>query len=261
MKVYIDGKFYSEDKAKISVLDYGVLYGYGVYTTVRIYNGKPFLLDEQLKKIIKSGKFLKMKMPTAGKIRKATLKTIEENKLENGTIRIQVSKGAKPCLVVIPGKIKVDKEIYENGVRVITIKAQRIMPEVKSTNCIPAILARNIAKRRRAYQALLVDKEGFVREGSNSNVFFIKNNVLFTPEKGILKGETREVVLKLARKIMKVNFTEIKKENIYAADECFLTHTRGEVVPVVKIDNKKIGGGKPGRITLKLLSMFRNATP
>ena len=262
MKAYIDGKFYSGKNAKVSVSNKCFLFGYGVYVTVRIYNGKPFLLDDQLRKIVKSGRFLKIKLPSSSKIKNAALKTIKENKLLNNTIRIQISDGVKkPSLVIIPGEIKVNKEIYEKGVRLVTIKTQRIMPEVKSTNCIPAILANKIAKNRRAYQALLIDKEGFVREGGNSNVFFVKNNILFTPDKGILKGETREVVLKLAKKIMKINLTDIKKENIYKADECFLTHTKGEVVPVVKIDNKKIGGGKPGRITLKLLSMFRNVTP
>ena len=262
MKVYINGEFFDEKKAKISVLDKGFLYGYGAYVTTRLYNKKPFLLDEQIKKLIRSAKFLKIKTPTIGKIKTALQKTIQENNLDNATLRITLSAGInnKPSLTIIPKELTINQEIYK-GVRVITVKAHRVMPEIKTSNCIPSLLARKLAKKRRAYEAILIDQEDFVREGSRSNIFFIKNNVLFTPDRKILKGETRNLTLKLAKKIMKINLCEIEKKNMYKADECFITHTSGEIVPVVKIDNKKINKGKLGRMTLKLIEVFKNATP
>ena len=261
MRIYINGEFFDEKEAKISVLDKGFLYGYGAYVTTRLYNKKSFLLDEQLKKLLRSAKFLKMKTPTIGKIKTALQKTIQENNLDNATLRISLTQGhSKTDLVIIPKNLIVNKEIYK-GIKVITVKAHRVMPEIKTSNCIPSILARKLAKKRRAYEAILIDQEGFVREGSRSNIFFIKNNVLFTPDRKILKGETRNQTLKLAKKIMKINLCEIEKKNIYKADECFITHTSGEIIPVVKIDNKKINKGKPGRMTLKLMEIFKNATP
>ncbi len=261
MRVYINGEFFDEKEAKISVLDKGFLYGYGAYVTTRLYNKTPFLLDEQIKKLLRSAKFLKIKTPTIGKIKTALQKTIQENNLDNATLRIHLSSGHnKPTLTIIPKELTINKEIYK-GIRVITVKAHRVMPEIKTSNCIPSLLARKLAKKRRAYEAILIDQEGFVREGSRSNIFFIKNNVLFTPDRKILKGETRNLTLKLAKKILKINLCEIEKKNIYKADECFITHTSGEIVPVVKIDNKKINKGKPGRMTLKLIEEFRNVTP
>lgn len=267
MYIFINSKFYSEKDANISIFDHGFLYGDGIFETLRTYNGKVFKIDEHLDRIFHSARLIKLEIPlTKNQLKSAITSTIKKNKLKEAYIRLAISRGkgelrysikSNPNVVIIAKPfIKYPENVHEKGVSVITYNAERILPKVKSTSCLPLVLAKSEAAKKGCFDALLVDRSGFVTEGTVSNVFFIKENTVYTPKDNILKGITRGIVVKIAKKIAKIKETKIKKEEIYHFDECFLTNTSAEIAPVNKIDGKIIKNA-PGVITKKLMEEFK----
>lgn len=267
MHIFINGKFYSEKDANISIFDHGFLYGDGIFETLRTYNCKVFKIDEHLERMFHSAKLVKFQISfTKKQLKSAIISTIKKNRLKEAYIRLTISRGigelrytteSNPNVIIIAKPfIKYPKNVHEKGVSVITYNAERVMPEVKSTSCLPLVLAKSEATRRNCFDAILVDRSGFITEGTVSNVFFVKNSIIYTPKENILQGITSGIVIKIAKKIAKIIEAKIKKEKIYSFDECFLTNTSGEIVPVNKIDNKIIKNA-PGIITKKIMEGFK----
>ena len=267
MHIFINGKFYSEKDANISVFDHGFLYGDGIFETLRTYNGKLFKIDEHLGRLFHSARLVKLQIPlTKKQLKQAIISAIKKNCLKEAYIRLTISRGkgelrysieSNPNIVIIAKEfIPYKKDTHEKGISVITCNSERVLPEVKSTSCMPLVLAKSKATKNGCFDAILVDRSGFVTEGTVSNVFFVKNNAIYTPKENILQGITRGIVIKIAKKIAKISETKIKKRKIYSFDECFLTNTSVEIVPVNKIDDKTIKNA-PGIITKKIMEGFK----
>lgn len=265
-QVLINGIFYDKDKAVISIFDHGLLYGDGIYTTMRTYNRGLFFGEEYIKRMYQQAKIINIFIPhTEKQLKEQAEVLIKKNNFFETRIRITISSGSNmiglqrgklPLVIIVAEELqKPNREIYTKGVNIITVQTKRFMPAVKSLNQLPSVLALQAAKKRRAYDALLTDNNE-IREATTANIFFIKNNVLYTPADQILYGVTRDITLSLAKQMMKVQVASIKKEHVYVADECFLTNTTKGIIPVTKIDGKKIGKGKPGEITTILRAKF-----
>src|SRR3989344_2658300 len=218
MHIFINGKFYDEKDANISIFDHGFLYGDGIFETLRAYNGKVFKIGEHLERLFHSAKLIKLQIPlTKRQLKAAIISTIKKNKLKEAYIRLTISRGkgelgysigTNPNVVIIAKPfIKYPKNVHEKGVSVITYNAERVLPEVKSTSCLPLVLAKSEAAKKGCFDAILVDRSGFVTEGTVSNVFLVKNNVIYTPKENILQGITRGIVIKIAKRIAKINET------------------------------------------------------
>lgn len=268
MLIFINGKFYPEQDAKVSVLDHGLLYADGIFETLRTYNGKIFKISEHVERLFYSAEKIGLKIPLRKKeIESALISSVEGNNLNEAYIRITVTRGTGdigytskcvPNVIVIAKKFhQYPRVIYEKGVSAVTYTAERFLPEVKSINCLALVLAKNYAQRKKSFDALLVDRDGFVTEGTVTNVFFVKNNVVYTPEENILRGITRDIVISIAKKEFSIREQEISKKEIFNFDECFATNTSAELVPVVVVDGKKIGDGKPGKVWKTLTEKFK----
>ncbi len=278
MKVYINGKLYDKEEARISVFDHGVLYGDGVFEGIRAYNGRVFKLDEHIDRLYMSAKAIMLNIPmTREEMKKAVIDTCKANGIKDGYIRLVVTRGEgdlgldprkckSPTVFIIASKIKLyPQEFYENGLSVITVPTRRNIPEavspmIKSLNYLNNILAKIEAVYRGAQEALMLNQEGYVSECTGDNVFIVRRGVIYTPPPyaGILEGITRRVVIGIAKsKSIQVIERNITRFEIYTADEMFLTGTAAEVIPVVEVDGRKIGDGKPGEITKKLIARFR----
>ena len=281
MKVYIDGKFQSKEKAKISVFDHGLLYGDGVFEGIRIYNGRIFKLDEHIDRLCESAVTISLNIGISrSKLVQATIKTARVNNIKNGYIRLVVTRGIgtlglnpylcrNPQIIIIADKIKLyEPELYLKGLRIITSATRRnhneaVSPRVKSLNYLNNILAKIEAINAGCKEALMLNNEGCVAEASGDNIFIVKNKTLYTPGKNmsILEGITRGEIIGLARKKgLEVIETALTRHDLYNADECFLTGTAAEVIPVIEIDRRKIARGIPGRITKSLMKAFREVT-
>lgn len=265
-QVMINGICYDKDKAVLSIFDHGLLYGDGVYTTMRTYKGKLFLGEEYIKRLFQQVKTIGLFIPLSEKqLKEQTEALIKKNNYTETRIRITITSGSNiiglqrgklPTIIIVAEELQEpNPEIYTKGVNLITAQTKRFMPAIKSLNQLSSVLALQAAKKRRAYDALLIDNNE-VREATTANIFFVKNNIMYTPAEHILYGVTRDTVINLAKQMMKVQVTSIKKEHIAAADECFLTNTTKGIVPVIKIDKEKIGNGKPGEITQTLRTKF-----
>ncbi|MBI3026749.1 aminotransferase class IV [Candidatus Woesearchaeota archaeon] len=267
MHVFINNKFYTEENAKVSVFDHGLLYGDGVFETLRAYKGSVFKISEHIDRLFHSALRIKLKIPLKkSELKEAVYSTINKNRLNEAYIRITATRGTgdigytskcSPNVIIMAKEfVPYPSRIYENGVSVITHDAERFFPDVKSVSCLPLVLAKIKAEKMNCFEALLVDENGFIREGTLSNVFFIKKNELHTPKADILHGVTRNTLIKIAKPIVKIRETNIKKESIPNFNECFLTNTSAEIVPVVAIDYKKISAS-PGPITEKMMYEFK----
>ncbi len=267
MQIFINGKFYNKKDATISVFDHGFLYGDGIFETLRAYNGKVFKIDEHIERLFHSAKLINLKIPlTKPEIKEATYLAIRKNRLNDAYVRITISRGegklgylskCVPNIVIMAKKfIPYQKRMYEDGVSAATYNAERILPEVKSTSCLPLVVAR--IKTKGYFEAFLVDSNGNITEGTVSNVFFVKGNILYTPKENILWGVTRGIIEKTAKKAgIQIKEAIINKSSIYSFKECFLANTLVELMPVVKINNKKVGNGLPGPITKRLIGEFK----
>ena len=281
MKIFIDGRFYSERDAKISVFDHGFLYGDGVFEGIRAYNGRVFKLKEHIDRLFYSAKAILLEIPMSHeKICEAVLQTCRANKTRDGYIRLVVTRGVgtlglnprnckKPSTVIIAGKIQVyPAEVYARGVDIVTVPTTRnlhsaLNPAIKSLNYLNNILAKIEANNAGCENGLLLNAEGFVSECTVDNVFIIKNGELFTPplSAGALYGITRRTVIELAvQNGLKVTEPNLTRYDLYNADECFLTGTGAEIMPVIKIDGRVIGTGRPGNMTRKLVEEYRALT-
>jgi len=281
MKIFIDGKFYSERDAKVSVFDHGLLYGDGVFEGIRIYHGSVFKLKEHIDRIFYSAKAILLEIPmTPAELMKATIATCRANKLRDGYIRLVVTRGIgtlglnprsckKASIIIIVGKIQLyPPEYYQRGLDIVTVPTTRnlhnsINPAIKSLNYLNNILAKIEANNAGVEEAIMLNAEGFVAECTGDNIFIIKNGALFTPPlaAGALYGITRQTVLELAEQTgMKVSEPNLTRYDLFCADECFITGTAAEIVPVVKIDGRVIGTGKPGPLTLKFSEEYHALT-
>ncbi|MGC8743796.1 MAG: branched-chain-amino-acid transaminase [Verrucomicrobiia bacterium] len=281
MKIYIDGKYYDENSAKISVFDHGLLYGDGVFEGIRAYNKRIFKLKEHIERLYYSAKAIMLTIPmTHSEMSKAVVETCRENKIVDGYIRLVVTRGIgtlgldpnrckKPSVIIIADKIQLyPQEVYEKGMKIITVPTTRnlhnaLNPAIKSLNYLNNILAKIEAINAGVEEAIMLNNEGFVAECTGDNIFVIKDNSIYTPPlyAGALRGITRLVVMDIASDIgLRVVETNLTRYDLFNADECFLTGTAAELVPVTKIDGRTIGDGLPGPVTKKLLERFRALT-
>lgn len=275
--IYLNNKLVPRDKALISVFDHGFLYGDGIYETLRAYNGVAFKFDEHIERLYRSAGMIGLKIPmSSADIKNAVYKTIKANKFKEAFIRINISRGVgpigldprlcpEPTFVIICNPFKdYPEQYYEKGVKVVIVNVRRnfknaLNPMIKSLNFLNNVLANIEGMKEDAHEAIMLNYKGYIAEGTTSNIFFIKNKTLFTPELevGILDGITRRIILNLADEAgMKLSEGRFIPDDVYDADEVFISSTTREIMPVTTIDDIKIGS-KTGRITKALLAAYR----
>jgi branched-chain amino acid aminotransferase len=281
MKVYIDGQFFDDDAAKISVFDHGLLYGDGVFEGIRAYNGRVFKLAEHIERLFYSAKAILLTIPMApADLAAAVVETCRLNDLRDGYVRLLVTRGVgtlglnpnkckKPSIVIIAGKIQLyPAEYYETGLTIVTVPTTRnlhsaVNPAIKSLNYLNNILAKIEANNAGCEEAIMLNAEGYVAECTGDNLFLVKGKHLLTPplSAGALYGITRGTVMDLAREAgLIVQEPNLTRYDVFNADECFLTGTGAEVVPVVKVDGRVIGSGVPGPVTRALVKAYHTLT-
>ncbi len=281
LTIFIDGKFYPEAEAKVSVFDHGLLYGDGIFEGIRFYNGRVFKLEEHLERLWDSARSICLEIPLSRKaMTEALLETIRRNNLREGYIRQIVTRGVgnlglnpaqckKPSVIIIVATIALyPEEVYRNGLTVVTCATRRtnaaaLNPAVKSLNYLNNVMARIEANLAQADEALMLNDHGNVAECTADNVFIIKRGEIFTPpiSAGALRGITRSVVFDIAAELgLKISETEITRHDVFIADECLLTGTAAEIIPVIKADGRIIGNGKPGAISARMIARFREIT-
>lgn len=277
--IYIDGVFYPESEAKVSVFDHGLLYGDGIFEGIRFYNGRVFRLEEHIDRLFDSAKAIALTLPlTKAEITEATLESCRKNGLRDGYIRLVVTRGVgdlglnpknckKATVIIIAAAISLyPEELYRNGLTVVTCATRRVAPgafspAVKSLNYLNNILAKIEAGD--AGEGLMLNEQGYVTECTGDNIFIFKKGELFTPpiSAGLLGGITRNVVIEIAKEFgtpfHEINLT---RYDLYTADEFFLTGSAAEIIPVVTLDARPIGDGVPGTLTAKFIKRFRELT-
>jgi branched-chain amino acid aminotransferase len=278
MKIYIDGRFYEKEQATVSVFDHGLLYGDGVFEGIRVYGGRVFKLTEHVDRLYRSAQALLLNIPmNEAQIIQAILDTVSINQKNDGYIRVIVTRGdgalgidptscPRAKVIIIVGDIQLYPPAhYENGIAVITAASRRtpadcLDPRVKSLNYLNNIMAKIEAFQAGCLEAVMLNKEGFVAECTGDNIFIVSNGELFTPAPyhGALDGITMETVLELAATLgIECRQTALTRYDLYTADECFLTGSGAEIIPVTRIDGRTIGSGKPGVMTGRLIAAFR----
>jgi branched-chain amino acid aminotransferase len=278
MEVYIDGKFLPKAEAKVSVFDHGFLYGDGIFEGIRLYAGNVFRLDEHLERLEMSAKAICLALPwSRQEISDIVCESCRRNNLTDGYIRLVVSRGAgdlglspkncpAPSIVCIADKISLYPEaLYTQGMRIITSPTRRISPAalppmIKSLNYLNNILAKIEAQQHGFHECLMLNEQGFVAECTGDNVFLVHKGRLLTPaaHAGALIGITRQVSMEIARELgLEVVETNLTRYDVWNAQECFLTGTAAEVIPVIEVDARVIGAGKPGPVTGRILEVFR----
>jgi branched-chain amino acid aminotransferase len=276
-QVYISGKLVPAAEATVSVFDHGLLYGDGVFEGLRSYGGKVFRLDEHVERLYDSARAIRLEIPMSRDDMAAAInQAVAANSIEDGYIRAVVTRGAgtlgldpnrcsNPQVIIIADSITLyPKEFYDNGLELITSSVIRnhpaaLSPRIKSLNYLNNILAKIEGLKAGCVEALMLNHKGEVAECTGDNIFLVKHGRLTTPplDAGILEGVTRNAVLEIARNAgLPVAETALTKHDVYVADECFLTGTAAEIVPVVKVDDRPIGAGKPGPITRDLTDRF-----
>ncbi len=281
LKVYINGVLYDKDDAKISVYDHGLLYGDGVFEGLRSYSGKVFRLDAHLERLWNSAKAIRLEIPmTREAMAQAVRDTLKANGIEDGYIRLVVTRGAgtlgldpnrcsQPQVIIITDYISLyPEEYYKQGLEIVTASTIRnhpaaLSPRIKSLNYLNNILAKIEGMQAGCVEALMLNHKGEIAECTGDNIFLVTRGEILTPptDAGVLEGITREAVIELAREAgITVREVPLTRHDVYIADECFLTGTAAEVVPVVVVDSRKIGDGKPGPITRDLTERFHKLT-
>jgi branched-chain amino acid aminotransferase len=280
-KVYINGKLYPKEEAKVSVFDHGLLYGDGVFEGIRCYNGNIFKLEEHIDRLYDSAEAISLQIQLGrDQLKDAIVSTLKANNLKDSYIRLVVTRGVgklgldpfnceTPQLVIITDTIQLyPKELYEKGLDAIIVQTIRnhskaLNPTIKSMNYLNNILAKIECLRAGAAEGIMLNTDGYVAECTGDNIFIVKDNEIFTPpvSAGILIGITRNVVIELAKEAsITVKEEQLTEDDLYNADECFLTGTAAEIIPVANIDGRKIATGKPGKITLSLLKKYQKLT-
>lgn len=280
-RIFMNGRLVPEEEARVSVFDHGYLYGDGVFEGIRAYNGRVFRLVEHIDRLFESAHSIMLPIPydRSGMV-DAVVETVRANNLRDAYIRVVVSRGAgdlgldpRKCkasqVVIIADKIVLyPDELYANGLTVITVATRRniagaLDPKIKSLNYLNNILVKIEANQAGVMEALMLTGDGYVTEGSGDNIFIFRKGTLITPPPylGILEGITRAVVIGLARAegipVLEAPFT---RHDVYVADECFLTGTAAEVIPVIEVDARIVGTGKPGPATRRLMELFHSLT-
>jgi branched-chain amino acid aminotransferase len=281
LQIYVAGKFYDKENAKISVYDHGLLYGDGVFEGMRSYGGKVFRLKQHLDRLWDSAKAIWLTIPISkDEMAKAVNDTLAKNQIKDGYIRLIVTRGAgalgldpnkcaSPQVIVIADHIQLyPKEMYENGLSIITASTIRnhsaaLSPRIKSLNYLNNIMAKMEGLQAGCVEALMLNAKGEVAECTGDNIFIVRKGVLQTPpiDAGILEGITRDAVLDIAGELkIPVQQIPLVRHDIFIADECFLTGSAAEIIPVVKLDNRTIGDGRPGQLTRRLTERFHQLT-
>ncbi|MDP2928676.1 MAG: branched-chain-amino-acid transaminase [Candidatus Omnitrophota bacterium] len=281
MKIYLNGKIVDKDKAVISVFDHGLLYGDGVFEGIRSYNCLVFKLKEHIDRLYKSAEAIELKIPmTKAGMVKAVIGTLKANSLRDAYIRLVVTRGRGdlgldprkckiPTVFIITDKISLyPKEFYQNGLEIITAKTKRnlvaaLNPKIKSLNYLNNILAKIDAIKAGTEEAIMLTYDDYVAECTGDNIFIYSDGKLITPpdDVGALEGITRNAVIGLAGKLgIKFEEKMLRMKDVYASGEVFLTGTAAEIVPVTIIDKRKIGSGKPGKNTMRLMDEFKILT-
>jgi branched-chain amino acid aminotransferase len=276
--IFLNGEFVTKENAKISVYDHGFLYGDGVFEGIRVYSGNVFRLREHIDRLYNSAKSILLTIPyTKEEMIHYVVETIRKNQYQDAYIRLVVSRGVgdlgldpyncqKPQVVIIAEPLALfPKHLYETGIEVVTVATRRnrsdvLSPKVKSLNYLNNVLVKIEAHLANVSEALILNDQGYVAEGSGDNVFIIKDNVVYTPPGyvGALEGITRQAIIEIAQDLGYVVKEEpFTRHDVYVADEVFLTGTAAEVIAVVKVDGRVIGEGIPGPHTKRLLEEFR----
>jgi branched-chain amino acid aminotransferase len=278
MKIYLDGKFVDQADAKISVFDHGLLYGDGVFEGIRLYGGNVFRLDAHLRRLELSAKAILLDLPwSRAELSEATRETCRQNGLTDGYIRLVVTRGVgdlglspwlcpRPSLIIIAAKINLyPPEHYTTGLTICTVATRRINPAalpptVKSLNYLNNILAKIEARQAGCLEAIMLNDQGYVAECTGDNIFVIHQGAILTPaaSQGALQGITRDAIFDIATELgIPMREANLTRYDVWCSDECFLTGTAAEVIPVVKIDGRVIGAGTPGPLTARILEAFR----
>jgi len=281
MKVFLGNKLVDEKDAVVSVFDHGLLYGDGVFEGIRAYHGRVFLLDEHIDRLYDSAKAIALEIPmTKQEMVQAVIDTCKANEIADGYIRLVITRGTgtlglnpylceKAEVVIIAAKIQLyPQELYANGLKIITAGTVRnhteaLNPRVKSLNYLNNVMAKIEAINAGCMECLMLNPQGQVAEASGDNVFAIKNGVVTAPPSwcGALEGLTRNKVMELARAAgYEVRESVMARYDLYVADEVFLTGTAAEIISVVDIDKRRIGDGKPGKITKQLRDLYVERT-
>ena len=278
MKIYLNNQLVDSDEAKVSVYDHGLLYGDGIFEDIRLYDSCIFKLEEHLERLEYSAKAIMLNLPwTRKEIADAVCETCRANDLTDGYIRLVVTRGVgslglsikncdQPQLIIIADTIQLyPQEFYENGLKIITVPTRRcnaaaLPPTVKSLNYLNNILAKIEAQHLGYHEAIMLNDQGYVAECTGDNIFVVHKGELITPASsaGALKGITRSTALSIADDLgMTWREATLTRYDIWVADELFLTGTAAEIIPIVEVDARPIGCGKPGPITAKFLERFR----
>lgn len=276
--IFLGGEFVKKEDAVVSVFDHGFLYGDGVFEGIRVYSGNVFRLDAHLKRLFESAQSIMLEIPyTQEEMTQLIVETIRKNQLESAYIRVVVSRGkgnlgldpsscSQPNVIIIAEQLALyPKEFYERGIKIASVASRRnrpdvLSPQVKSLNYLNNILVKLEANQAGVDEALMLNDQGYVTEGSADNIFIVKNGVIYTPPVylGALEGITRNAIIDVARaKGFEVKETPFTRHDVYVADEVFLTGTAVEVIAVIEVDRRVINGGKPGEVTNQLLEEFR----
>jgi branched-chain amino acid aminotransferase len=281
LKVYINGNLLHKEDAKISVYDHGLLYGDGVFEGMRSYAGKVFRMKQHMDRLWNSAKAIWLEIPmTKEAMGAAVNETLAANGIKDGYIRLVVTRGSgtlgldpnrcsNPQVIIITDKIALyPEDFYQNGLEIVTASTVRnhpaaLNPRIKSLNYLNNILAKIEGLKAGCIEALMLNHKGEIAECTGDNIFLVRDGVLQTPplDAGILEGITRDAIIEVAKAAgIEVREMAMTKHDVYIADECFLTGSAAEAIPVVRIDSRTIGDGKPGPITRDLIERFRKLT-
>jgi branched-chain amino acid aminotransferase len=280
--VYIDGEFLPPEQAKISVFDHGFLYGDGIFEGIRAYNGRVFKLSEHLNRLFRGAKAILLTIPlTQEQLGQTVLECLRRAGLKDAYIRLIVSRGkgdlgldpakcreGASIIIIVDGIALYPKEIYESGLKMITVTTRRnvptaINPAIKSLNYLNNIIARLEVTRAGCLEGLMLNHEGYVAEATGDNIFLLRDGKLLTPpvSVGILDGITRRTAIELTKTMgIETKEEQFTVYDVYTSDECFLTGTAAEIAPVVELDGRIIGDGKPGKMTKDLMQRFHELT-
>lgn len=276
--IYVNGEFVKKEDAKISVYDHGFLYGDGIFEGIRVYNGNVFRLKEHIERLYESAQSIMLNIGMSQEeMIELTCETVRRNNLKDAYIRLVVSRGkgdlgldprkcSVPTIIIIAEQLALfPKELYETGISIMSVATRRnapdaLNPKIKSLNYLNNVLVKIEATLSGVSEALIMNNQGYVVEGSGDNIFVIRKGVIYTPPSylGALEGITRNAIIDIAKQVgYEVKEDPFTRHDVYCADEIFLTGTAAELIPVIEVDGRKIGDGKPGKVTNHLLEEFR----